>query len=573
MCSSYSRGGFTVSAMKTPNVSRTVLVAGAGAVLAATALLYVPELLGQDPPPPPSPAERAAIAAHAGAPASLPDLAALISDREKWLRDHPDDDSSWARLGAAYTERGTRLGDVRDYQRADRALLRSLAERPATSGNLDAQLGLGALAGARGDWRTAKEWGERVRKADPKRWPVYPVLIDAYNGLGDHKAARKAVESLEGLHSGAMVRGLAAQNYRDRGWREDADAAALAAAALARTDAEKTPALVRLGDLAWERGEPEEAVERYGAALRLVPDHAPALAGRARALAALGRGDDALRDWRMVLARLPLPEYLLDAGELHEALGLDGDARALYERLRTSAPPSAEVSLVLLEADHGDPVAAAARMRAEWARGHRSLRATDAMAWALFRSGQTKEALGYAKLATEEGLRSALFAYHRGEIERALGLEGQARRHLAEALRINPAFSPLLAPRAEEALTELGEPSDELPRELRPREPVRSRGTDASSGTGTGPSAGTGTRPGRPSGAGRPSSASPETAPGRGSDTGRGTGSGTGAASGKPTERAPEKPGRAEKPERPERTEKPAGSPSGNSGERPGGRG
>ncbi|WP_234315264.1 lipopolysaccharide assembly protein LapB [Streptomyces globisporus] len=455
--------------MKTENVSRTVLAAGVGAVLAATALLYVPEFAGQGPPPPPGPAERATIAAHAGAQAALPDLAALITDREKWLRAHPDDEASWAELGAAYTERGSRLGDVRDYPRAERALRRSLAERPAARGNLDAQLGLGALAGARGDWKSAKEWGERVRKADPRRWAVYPVLMDAYNGLGEYGAAQKAMESLEELHAGAVVRARAAQTYRDRGWREDADAAALDAAALAETDTEKAAALARLGDLAWERGEPDEALGRFGAALRLVRDHGPSLAGRARALAALGRADEAVRAWRAALARLPLPEYLLEAGELYESLGHDGDARALYERLRTGTWTDAEAALGLLDADHGDPAAAAVRMRAEWARGHRSVRVADALGWALHRSGASKEALGYAKIATEEGLRSALFTYHRGEIERALEQTGPARRHLTEALRINPEFSPLHARRAEGALAALGELPADLPPDLRPK--------------------------------------------------------------------------------------------------------
>ncbi|MFF8836501.1 tetratricopeptide repeat protein [Streptomyces sp. NPDC015130] len=458
--------------MKTQNVSRTVLAAGVGAVLAATALLYVPELVGQGPPPPPGPAERATIAAHAGAQASLPDLAALITDREKWLRAHPEDDASWAALGAAYTERGTRLGDARDYPRAERALKRSLAERPAARGNVDAQLGLGALAGARGDWRSAKEWGERVRKAEPGRWPAYPVLIDAYNGLGDYEAARKAADKLEELHAGAVVRARVSQAFRNRGWREDADAAALDAAALAETDAEKAASLGRLGDLAWERGEAAEALARYGSALRLVPDHGPSLAGRARALAGLGRTDEALRDWQAALTRLTLPEYLLEAGELYEAVGLEGEARALYERLRKGDWVRGEVALGLLDADHGAPAAAVTRLRAEWARGHRSVAVADALGWALYRAGEPQEALGYAKRATDEGLRSALFTYHLGEIERALEQPGPARRHLAEALRINPEFSPLHARRAEQALTALGELPDELPKELRPEAPA-----------------------------------------------------------------------------------------------------
>ncbi|MFB7823212.1 tetratricopeptide repeat protein [Streptomyces hydrogenans] len=461
-----------MSPMKSQNVSRAVLAAGAGAVLAATALLYLPEFLDRGAPPrPPGPAERAASAAHAGAPAALPDLVALIGDREKWLRGHPDDAASWAVLGAAYTERGTRLGDVRDLPRAERALNRSLAELPAARGNVDAQLGLGVLAGARGDWKGAKEWGERVRKAAPRRWNAYPLLIDAYNGLGDPGAARKAMERLEELHGGAVVRGRAAGVFRDRGWREDADATALDAAALAATDTEKAVAHTRLGQFSWERGEPAEALERYGTALRFVKDHGPALAGRARALAALGRTDEAQRDWRAALARQPLPEYVLESGELAESLGLDGDARAAYARLRGGSwvSGSAEVVLGLLDADHGDPRAAVTRLRAAWAKGHRSVAVADALGWALLRAGRAEEALPFAVRATDEGVRSAPFTYHLGEIERALGRTGPARRHLAEALRIHPSFSPLHAPRARAALDGLGEPDpDAVPKDALP---------------------------------------------------------------------------------------------------------
>jgi hypothetical protein len=51
--------------------------------------------------------------------------------------------------------------------------------------------------------------------------------------------------------------------------------------------------------------------------------------------------------------------------------------------------------------------------------------------------------------------------YHRGMIERKLERHGAARRHLAEALRINPHFSPLRVPAARAAIEALGEPPDE----------------------------------------------------------------------------------------------------------------
>jgi len=59
------------------------------------------------------------------------------------------------------------------------------------------------------------------------------------------------------------------------------------------------------------------------------------------------------------------------------------------------------------------------------------------------------------------GVRSALYVYHLGMIERALEMPGAARRHLQEALRISPRFSPTRVPLAEQALRELGEPSVE----------------------------------------------------------------------------------------------------------------
>jgi tetratricopeptide (TPR) repeat protein len=89
----------------------------------------------------------------------------------------------------------------------------------------------------------------------------------------------------------------------------------------------------------------------------------------------------------------------------------------------------------------------------------------DALGWALHRAGQDKEALRYARIATDKvhggGVRSALYAYHLGMIERGTGQYAPARRHLREALQINPWFSPSRVRAAREALAALGEVPDE----------------------------------------------------------------------------------------------------------------
>ncbi|MEU5715569.1 tetratricopeptide repeat protein [Streptomyces sp. NPDC020403] len=457
---------------------RAAFGAVAGAVLVAGAVVAVPdEVAKKTVPPAPGPVARAEAAAAAGSPASLSDLTALIGDRQKWVETHPSDAPSWAALGTAYVEWGRRSADPAYYTRAERALQRSLAAQPGERGNTQAWVGLGALANARHDHLAAKKWGETVRARQPKDWTAYPVLIDAYNGLGEYEAAGKATERFGALRKGAPSLARTSDMYRNQGWREDALATAQEAADRATGPAEKAAALHRLGGLAWERGEPAEALAQYEAALRTDRGHLASRAGRARALAALDRTDEALADYRTVTVKLPLPEYVLELGELYESMDLDGDARTQYAELRRlldrarAAGVNESVLEARYEADHGDPEAAVELMRTEWASLRRSSAVSDALGWALHRAGRSEEAVRYAERAVETGERNASYAYHLGVIESSLGQDGPARGHLEEALRTNPEFSPLAAPLAQEALEELGEPASGGPAELSEPEP------------------------------------------------------------------------------------------------------
>lgn len=456
---------------------RAAFGAVAGAVLVAGAVIAVPDGADEAAPPVPGPVARAEAAAAAGSPASLSDLTALIGDRQKWVETHPADAPSWAVLGTAYVEWGRRSADAAYYTRAEQALQRSLAAQPGERGNTAAWVGLGALAVARNDFLAAKKWGETVRARQPKSWTAYPVLIEAYNGLGDYAAAAKATEKFGTLRRGAPALARTSQMYRNQGWREDALATAQEAADLAATPAEKAAALHGLGDLAAERGEPAEALAQYEAALRTDRGHLASRAGRARALAALDRTDEALADYRTVTSKLPRPEYVLELGELYESLGLDGDARTQYTALREllaearTAGVDESLTEARFEADHGDPEAAVELMRAEWAAQRRSSAVADALAWSLHRAGRSEEALQYAEKAVETGVRNASYAYHLGVIESSLGQDGPARGHLEEAVRTDPDFSPLAAPLAREALDELGEPADGGPADMQPPAP------------------------------------------------------------------------------------------------------
>ncbi|MFF0737460.1 tetratricopeptide repeat protein [Streptomyces chartreusis] len=451
-----------------PRVRRRVLLASvAGCAVLGGLLTLLPWGSGGAEAPRPAPGAQALAAVTTGVAAALPDLAVLIDERERHLRAHPGDAGSWAVLGAAYVEQGRRTSDPANYPKAEQALRRSLKARERNAGALD---GMAALANARRDFRAARNWSEAALKADRGRWSAYPQLIDAQTGLGDYKAAKKALDRLVELRKGPEVLAWAAGVYRDRGWREDAAAALSDAAAGAEAPAERAAYLERGGQLAFERGDLDEALRYFREAVRLDPDQRAALAGQGRTLAALGRTTEALNAYRAAFAKQPDPEYALELGELYESLGLEQAARVQYDSLRERVARSAEggvdEELVLgrFEADHGDPESAVRRLRDEWRR-QPGIAVADALGWALHRAGEDEEALKFARVATDRhrggGVRSALYVYHLGMIERELEMPGAARRHLQEALRISPRFSPTRVPLAEQALRELGEPSVE----------------------------------------------------------------------------------------------------------------
>ncbi|MGW2741960.1 tetratricopeptide repeat protein [Streptomyces sp. NPDC001450] len=464
---------------------RVLVTACVCGVAAGAALMLMPaEPHRRAAPPAPGPRAQARAQAQtlaavtSGMPAALPELAALIGQQESRVRAQPRDARAWAVLGSAYLEQGRHSADAASYPKAERALRTSMEVRG--TGNTQALGGLAALANARRDFPAAKRYGEQALKLAPKRWTSYAPLIEAYTGLGDYKAARGALDKLMGLRTGAAERpavmARASAVYRDRGWREDAVAQLTDAASAAPTPAEQAAYLTGVGQLAWERGDREDALRHFRAAVRLDPDQRAALAGQGRALAALGRTEEAIAVYRTALAKRADPQVALELGELYDSLGQFGPAQEQYgllrERVRQAAAGGVDEELLIgqFEADHGDPEDAVARLEKEWQR-QPGIEVADALGWALHRAGDDEEALDYATTATDKtkggGVRSALYAYHLGMIERELEQYGPARRHLEEALRINPYFSPLRVPEAQTALQGLDElPEEPLPADL-----------------------------------------------------------------------------------------------------------
>jgi tetratricopeptide (TPR) repeat protein len=385
------------------------------------------------------------------------DLDTSIASLQAHLRAQPKDFDGWATLGLAYVEQARTKGDPSRYPQAEQALDRSLGLRPD---NESALAGRAALAAARHDFTGALKYADKVLKQNPYSERALSSRIDALVELGRYDDASKAADVADSRRPGIPVFTRYAYVRELRGDVKTARRVLQQALGTATARGDVAYVASALGQLAWNQGEYDTSLKYYARALAADDTYLPALEGRARAQAAQGDRAAAIRGMEQVVNRYPLPQPLVELGELYEARGKAGDlskARDQYSlvnawiALARANGVHADLDTALAAADHGDHAAALKAARAEWARRH-TVHTADALAWALHVGGSDAKALPYARRATATGYRNASFLYHRGMIEHATGHDKQARASLKSALDLNPGFSPLGAREAREVL-------------------------------------------------------------------------------------------------------------------------
>ena len=329
------------------------------------------------------------------------------------------------------------------YEPAERALREADRLQPDDARTLAA---LGTLQLGRHQFAEALETGRRAIGLSPGLAAAHGVVVDALVELGRYGEADDAASRM--FAAGDDLGALARLSYlRElRGDLEGARDLMAQAAGTAGVEPEHEAfALSILANLQRWTGDPDAARASWQRALQLVPDHPPSLAGLGRL--ALGQGDLEAAAARFGQAAdvVPLPVYVVAIGEIDAARGDQGAAdrqfalaRAEIELFQANGV-TVDLELALFEADHGDPSRALELALAAY-EATPTVRAADAVAWALHRQGRDADARTWSRNALRLGAVEPLLRYHAGAIEAAVGDRAAARRDLRAALDTDPGF-------------------------------------------------------------------------------------------------------------------------------------
>jgi tetratricopeptide (TPR) repeat protein len=410
-------------------------------------------------PSTPRPSDGPAASVSPPSPVAMSPTVAEIARLRAVVTADPSDADVQRDLGFALAQRVRETADPSLYAPADEAFQAALRLRPDDARAL---VGVAGIQLGKHEFAAGLATARRAISLSPSLVAAHAAEVDALVELGRYDDADAAAGTMFGLSADLSTLARVSYLAELHGHLPAALAAMRAAAASPGLAPENTAYVdALLGNLLVADGDRDGAAAAYHAALALVPNHAPSLAGEGRLAVAAGRLDDAIDLFGQAARIVPLPEYVIALGDAQARAGQADAAARSYTLARAeiqlfkAAGVVVDVDLALLEADHGDPAAALSYATTADA-ATPTVRAADAIAWALHRLGRDREALTHTMEALRLGSIDPILRYHAGAIEAALGKAKEARRDLGMALATDAGFSATGAAEARRLLAGLG---------------------------------------------------------------------------------------------------------------------
>jgi tetratricopeptide (TPR) repeat protein len=387
------------------------------------------------------------------------------------VKEDPLSFSNFNRLAAAYLQKARETGDLTYYQLAGKAVEESLK---LESSHAEAASGLGLRAAVLFSQHGFAEGAAEAEKAirlDPSDLANYAAAGDAWLELGEYDKARQLYSHLQSDRPGSGVEYL-------RLTREASLALAqgqpqLAVEPLRRAIAAAEKLRVPAENLAWtqstlaetylQAGRLPEAEAAVAASLASFPRFHRALGVLGQLRAAQKNDAAAIAAYRQALEVIPLPVYAAALGDLYARNGKAAEAEQQYKLVEFIANLSAlskgvySRDLSLFYSDHKRNLPEALRLASGEHQLRHDLYTQDALAWALYRSGDLKAALEASRLVATFHPQEPLLLYRMAAIRADAGDPVAALALFESALRINPEFHVIYAGDARQRMAALAQ--------------------------------------------------------------------------------------------------------------------
>lgn len=391
----------------------------------------------------------------------------------------PENADNWVRLGETLRQFSRDTLDFTLYRVAERSYLRATQ---LDASNAGAFAGLAWAAGASHRFDDSVKAARQALQIDAQCAEAYGLIGDAAVEAGDYDEAEenysRMLELRPGLASFSRVGHLvflqgnpsAAMSWLRRAIQVGGEQPEHVAWCVAE-----------LANILCRQGAPQLALRELQAPRLRLPDNLALLTAEGRARAAAGEDDRAIAILELAVTQHPQHETLallhdlyLSQGRAEDARRIGAEIEALHRRLEEAFVFGGEGQLARFYADRGENLPAAVMLAEREYGHHKTIAATDTLAWAYFRAGRVGDTRRLVSSLLKRGCSDAAALYHIGLIEAAQGKVGAARQHLYGALSREPRFNPLHAPLAQRELDRLAQlPSEPISAEARKTEAHR----------------------------------------------------------------------------------------------------
>lgn len=381
-----------------------------------------------------------------------------LNDALKAIDKDPDASQPYLALAGIYINRARATGDFGLNAKAQSAVERALKNAP---NDLSAQKYKASLDLTFHRFNEALALGTELQQRNPADAFIYGILTDANVELGNYDQAVAMAQKMVDLRPNSSSYARVAHLRSLHGDQKGAVEMFKIAARTADPSDHEAQAwcLVQLGDELWKYGKYAESESSYDEALGTLPDYYLALIGKGRVRASQGDLQKAIEILTAATERVPNAEGTILLGNIYQKLGDRDRAQQQYElaeiieaRLGVNDD---QKRLALLWADQGTRLDDAVEITKRETTLRRDIFTADTLAWTLYKKGLFAEARSAVGDAMRLKTNDARMTFHAGMIEKALGNKALAKRFLAEALKLNPAFDLLQADAARTALAEL----------------------------------------------------------------------------------------------------------------------